>query len=330
MICTSNATTPTRSPTTSATAPMAAAASTAESRRVRSSRGAPMSRPQSSRQITSRSCSIRYWFTIGRPVLDVASQFTCRTSSPSTYSRMASKTVPSPSGPRMRRPSVRKSPCRTSAAMRRAAGMSGYTLNAWLFPTECVHRASPSGPVTRVATGGSSWWPRRSGVTSPSRPASEIEGSTRRSGVLGWRTRVRPARRRTVISIGAATPRESTSATVRSTIGAVLTCHASTTAATRTSPAITNTTAGGNTSPKSATSPRMRAVRGVGATGYRGTGVAANTAVIASDGKYSSICASGRITKRWVSTNGAIVETSSGITKSRPLALAVNLAAACR
>ncbi len=35
---------------------------------------------------------------------------------------------------------------------------------------------------------------------------------------------------------------------------------------------------------------------------YRGTGVAASAALTASEARYSSICASGRMTSRWVST----------------------------
>ena len=43
--------------------------------------GAVINRPASRRQMTSRSCSTRYWLLIGRPVRAVASQLIWRTSS---------------------------------------------------------------------------------------------------------------------------------------------------------------------------------------------------------------------------------------------------------
>jgi hypothetical protein len=75
--------TPTRSPTTSATTAIAAVASMAASSRVSVPMGAPIRRPESITQITSRSCSTRHTFAIGRCMRPVACQFTDRMSSSS-------------------------------------------------------------------------------------------------------------------------------------------------------------------------------------------------------------------------------------------------------
>ena len=105
--------------------------------------GAAMSRPTSSTQTTSRSCSTRYWLLIGRPMRDVASQLIWRTSSSGRYSRTDSNSVPSPSGPRVRCPGSRKRPRRSAITSRRAAGTSGYTSTGAGSPRANAHAARP-------------------------------------------------------------------------------------------------------------------------------------------------------------------------------------------
>jgi hypothetical protein len=143
----SKASVPQRSPTTSATAAMATAASTATSSRVASPRGARMSLPASSRSSRSRSRSTRNWLAMVRPTRAVARQLTWRISSSGTASRIDSKSVPRPSGPRRSCPASRKRPSRTARAMRRAPGTSGCTTISPSSPARPYQRPSPSGPV---------------------------------------------------------------------------------------------------------------------------------------------------------------------------------------
>ena len=190
----SNATAPQRSPSSSATRASAAAASSSASRIVipRSPSGADDSRPASISSSRSRSCSSRYWLLIGRPSRAVARQLTWRMSSSGWYSRISSNSVPSPSGPRAVTPWSRKRPRATASASRRAMCMSGNTRrSAWLSPL-WSQRASPSGPVARVATGGSTWRPRRRAVTLASSPPSPSRGSISTLCGAAWRMRTSP------------------------------------------------------------------------------------------------------------------------------------------
>ena len=147
----SNAIAPQRSPSSSA------ASATWRPRRgrrraaCRAPAGAPISRPQSIRHTTSWSCSIRYWLLIGRPRRAVARQLTWRMSSSGEYSRIDSKSVPSPSGPRRSLPvAAPRDPCAQLQRELRARGRFGYTRAPRLAVGGGASAPSPSGPTARA------------------------------------------------------------------------------------------------------------------------------------------------------------------------------------
>ena len=209
-VMTSWATISTRSPARCARAVRSSAASRALSRRGSSPTRAADVRPVSSTRTTRRSRSGRYVRTATVCVRAVVRQSICRTSSPGTYSRSRSNSVPRPEPRSDTCPSTCRSRISFSGSNRRdVKGGStrrrhGTTCRPW-------REASPSGPYERMVILAGSRSPRRSGtsvVTSRRRspPASEtrwLRGEEFADGGHASRTSARSRRDPAAVSVRA-------------------------------------------------------------------------------------------------------------------------------
>ena len=152
------------SPARAARAPRSSAASIALSRRGASPTRPAAVRPVSSTISTCRSRSGRHVRTTTSAARAVARQSMERTSSPMTYSRSESNSVPCPRTITAVRPSSSRSRAsRDGRCLRDANGGSARTDHgaAWL---PC-RAASPSGPIERTVTRSARRSPRRVGVS---------------------------------------------------------------------------------------------------------------------------------------------------------------------
>ena len=189
----SNATRPQRSPSSSATAATAETASTATSSRVPPASGADISRPESSRQTTSRSCSIRYWFDIGRPSRSVAAQFTCRMSSSGQVVADRLEVRAEPEGSAHAQPALAEAAAAHGVDDATRGRQVGVDVELGVLEEREVAAAEPerAGAPGRRDRGGRAG---RGGArrASPRALSSASEGSSSTSGGTGWRRRTAP------------------------------------------------------------------------------------------------------------------------------------------
>ena len=156
----------TRSPAREASAASSRAASMAASRRGSSPMRAAAVRPASMTIITRRSRSGRQVRTTTVCRRAVARQSIERTSSPSTYSRRESNSVPCPRSCTAERPSISRS-CASRLGRWRRERNGGSTRSRPGRSRLRCRAATPSGPRLRTARPGLSRSPRRVGHAAP-------------------------------------------------------------------------------------------------------------------------------------------------------------------